>query len=234
MGLNWLKLPPKRLVILGFISLILTISCGWLGWNYHRLQKAELGPVEGFWVLGGSIKREIYVAQLRKETPELPILISQGSKDPCILLIFEREKVAFNNVWLEKCSQNTFDNFYFGLPIIRQWGVHKVKLITSQSHLPRAKLMAEIILNVNGIALELEIVPETGVPGNQEYPLKTVLDVMRTILWSPFSQIIGPKCNKMTELIEVNLDSWLKQGFVCESQANLTIPHRKSSIVDHL
>ncbi len=224
MGLNLFKLIRGRWLILGIISFILTLSCSWLWWNYARLQTAKSYPVEAFWVLGGSINREIYVAKLRQQVPHIPILISQGSKEPCILLLFQREKAILDNVWLELCGKNTFGNFYFGVPIMRQWGIHKVKLITSQSHLPRAKLMAEIILNVNGIALELDIVPEKGVPGNREFPLKTFLDVTRMIFWSPLSQIITPQCNKITQLTEVNLNDWYKQGFACEFQGQLKIP----------
>jgi uncharacterized SAM-binding protein YcdF (DUF218 family) len=185
---------------------------------------AKSYPVELFWVLGGSINREIYVGQLRKEKPNIPILISQGSQEPCILLIFQHFKVALDHVWLEKCGQDTFANFYFGLPFLTKWGIHKVKLITSQSHLPRAKLMAQIILNFHGIALEVEVVPEKGVPGNREFPLKTALDVTRILLWTPLSQIISPQCKKVTELIDVNLNDWYEKRFGCESQVKFKIP----------
>jgi hypothetical protein len=188
--------------------------------------------VEAFWVLGGSINREIYVAQLRRQYPDIPILISQGSQEPCIVLIFEREKVAVNldNVWLEKCSKNTFGNFYFGIPIMRQWEIHKVKLITSQSHLPRAKLMAQIISSVNGIALELDVVPEKGVPGNQEFVLKTFLDVIRILFWSPLSLINTPQCHNMTNLSEVNLNYWYQQGFGCELQGKIPISKKRNKL----
>ncbi len=224
MGLNKFNWYKWRFRIIVIISFLLTIIFTWLGWNYSRLQNAQSYPVEAFWVLGGSIKREIYVAELRQNNPDMPILISQGSKDPCILLIFQRTQVPLDRVWLEKCGQNTFGNFYFGVPILRQWEIHKVKLITSASHLPRAKWMAQAILSFNGIAVEVEIVPETGTPGNREFALKTWLDVTRSVLWAPLSQIISPKCGDVTKLVDVDLNFWYKEGFGCEAQGQIKIP----------
>ena len=178
-------------------------------------------PVDAFFVLGGSIRREIYVAQLAKRYPGTPILISQGSKDPCILLIFKREEARLEKVWLEKCADSTFGNFFFGVPILHRLGVHKVKLITSSTHLPRAQWLSQILLGARGIWVDLEIVEEQGVPGNHESTIKTALDVTRSLLWAPFSQIISPPCWSITKLEKVNLQKWRKKGFECERQGGV-------------
>lgn len=62
---------------MSIISLILGI---WLLINTLSLGLAVSQPVDAFFVLGGSIQREIYVAQLDQKYPEIPILISQGSQ----------------------------------------------------------------------------------------------------------------------------------------------------------
>lgn len=85
----------------------------WLLGNAIALLQAARGPVDAYLVLGGSIPREIYVASIAKQYPDIPILISQGSPDPCIVLIFERDGAPMSRVWLEKCARSTFDNFYF-------------------------------------------------------------------------------------------------------------------------
>ncbi len=177
--------------------------------------------VDAIFVLGGSIRREIYAAQLAKEFPELPILISQGSKDPCIWRIFQREGAPFAKIWLENCANSTFDNFFFGVPILSRWGVHKVKLVTSGSHLPRAKWLGQIHLGSRGIAVELETVPEMGIPGNREFVWKTRLDVTRSLIWAVFSQLIGPPCFRVTNLAEVDLNAWNQTGFECEHQGGV-------------
>ena len=59
------------------ISLILGI---WLLINTLSLGFAASRPVDAFFVLGGSIQRKIYVAQLAQKYPEIPILILQLAK----------------------------------------------------------------------------------------------------------------------------------------------------------
>ncbi|QSJ19541.1 YdcF family protein [Nostoc sp. UHCC 0702] len=209
-------------------QLLQKLGCGlciifviWLTFTTIALVFASSEPVDGFFVLGGSIRREIYIAQQAKQYPQTPILISQGSKDPCIWLIFQREAADVQNVWLEKCANSTFDNFYYGIPILRRWGVHKIKLITSPTHLPRAKWMAQILFGAHGIWVEPDIVEELGIPGNQESWGKTVLDITRSLLWAVLSQIIQPQCSNVTKLAEVDMQAWQLQGFKCEHQGGV-------------
>lgn len=209
---------PARLRRLVFgICLILG---SWLIVNTITILSASWGSVDAFFVLGGSIQREIYVARLAKQYPQIPILISHGSPDPCILLIFQRQAAQIQKVWLENCADSTFDNLYYGIPILRSWKAHKVKLITSPTHLPRAKWLAQILLGVNGMWVEVEIVQEQGIPGNRESWVKTGLDVTRSLLWAPISLFIQPQCS-LTRLADVNLAAWQRRGFRCERQGNI-------------
>jgi len=205
------KLPCGVCVILGVWLICTTIT----------LVSASSQPVDALFVLGGSIQREIYVAIESKKYPNIPILISHGSLQPCIWLLFQREATAFENVWLEDCANSTWENFYYGVPILRRWGVHKVKLITSPTHLPRAQWMAQIILGANGIWVEPDIVQEQGIPGNHEFWQKTGLDVTRSLLWGILSQIIQPQCSKVTRLAKVDMEAWHNHGFKCEYQGKL-------------
>jgi uncharacterized SAM-binding protein YcdF (DUF218 family) len=193
----------------------------WLGTIALSLSLSSTKPVDGILVLGGSVRREIYAAQLAKQFPQVPILISQGSADPCIWLIFERSQAPVDRVWLEHCAESTFGNFYFAVPILRQWQAHKVKLITSGSQATRAKLLAQILLGAHGIAVETDVVQEIGIPGNRESYLKTGLDVTRSLGWAVVSQFYSPKCVNILPLRSVDLKAWRKQGFVCERQGDL-------------
>lgn len=206
-----------RLAILGF-CLIIGI---WLINLTLTLQAAAKKPVDALFVLGGSITREIHVAELAKQYPQIPILISKGSQDPCILLIFQRAKASLENVWVEKCADSTFGNFYYSLPILQKWQAHKVLLITSPTHLPRAQWMAQIILGAKGIWVELDIVKEKGIPGNRENNFVTALDVTRSLLWAIIGQFYSPQCAEVRPLSEVNLVEWKAKGFKCERQGNL-------------
>jgi uncharacterized SAM-binding protein YcdF (DUF218 family) len=213
----WRSLKIPVLLILGILSLSLLFNL-----TFKLLRNAAM-PVDAFLVLGGSVNREIYAAKLAGQEPDIPILISSGSDDPCILLIFNNEQARLEQVFLEKCAESTFGNFWFSLPILINWQVHKVKLITSDTHLPRAKWLANIILGAHGIWVELDIAPEFGIPGNYESTIKTIIDLTRSLGWAYLSQLyfLKPHCQKVNRLQDVDLTFWLKKGFVCEKQAEL-------------
>ncbi|WP_238393087.1 YdcF family protein [Myxacorys almedinensis] len=189
---------------------------GWVVSIWLSLWIASSSPVDAVLVLGGSIQREIAAAQLANGSPTTPILISQGSSDPCIRSVFQQAHAPVDQVWLEKCARSTFDNVCFSLPTLRSWKVHHVKLITSESHLPRAVWLAQIVLGAHRIWVEPAIVAEPGVPGNREFGWKTGLDVARSLVWAGMSQVYSPRCSNMVRLNEVDLTAWARQGFSCE------------------
>ena len=193
----------------------------WLLINTIALYHAAHSPIDALFVLGGSIRREIYASHLLQQNPNLPVLISQGSSAPCVRLLFQRSAVPIERVWLEQCANSTFDNFYYSLPILQQWRVHRIKLITSQTHLPRAQWLAQIILGAHGIWVETEVAPEQGVPGNRESLLKTGLDVARSLVWAGLSQFYSPRCPHLLSLPQVDLKVWRDRGFRCEHQAEI-------------
>lgn len=214
----------RRYYLKTITYLLLGFTVFSLIWNSTvKLYFNSLKPVDAYLVLGGSIIREVYVSKIAQ--PDIPIIISKGSDDPCIFYIFEREKAPMNNVWLEKCADSTFGNFFFSIPILKKWGVHKVKVFTSKKHFPRAKIMAKILFYTQGLALELETVKEKkGIPGNHENKLKTFLDVTRSLMWAVGAQVINPHCDNVIKLSEVDLNWWQKQGFECESRGKVKIP----------
>lgn len=210
----------RKTLLLIFLPIISSLLV-WLVGNTILLHSASKAAVDAYLVLGGSIKREIYIAQVAKQYPQTPILISAGSKDPCIVGLFQRVNAPLEQVWLEHCAKSTFGNFYFTLAILEKWGVQHIKLVTSPTHLPRAKWLAQIILGAHGIWVETDIVEEVGIPGNQESRLKTGLDVIRSLMWAVGSQVIEAKCTDVVKLPQVNMTQWCKDGFHCEHQAKL-------------
>lgn len=213
--------PVRRIISTAGLLLTVTVL-GWLALNTITLQSRAEGAIDAVLVLGGSIRREIYAAELAKQYPQTPILISQGSQDPCIWLIFQRAGAPIQQVILEKCAQSTFGNFYFALPILHRWQVRKLKVITSPTHLPRAQWLAQILLGSHGIWVDVELVREQGIPGNRESWLKTAIDVTRSLIWAPISQFYQPQCAAITPLASVDVESWQRRGFACEHQAHLT------------
>lgn len=210
----------KRVVF--FVAVLVALGLlGWLLNNMRRLELARDRPLDAILVLGGSIKREIYAAKLAKQYPDVPILISQGADPPCVWLIFDRANAPMQEVWLERCATSTFDNYQFTCPLLQQWGAKHVKIITSPTHLPRAKWLGQIILGSHGMWVEMDLVEEQGVPGNREFWGKTALDVTRSLAWAGISQVHSPQCHDVQPLTAVDMDRWEREGFTCEHQGNL-------------
>ncbi|MCT7970654.1 YdcF family protein [Laspinema olomoucense] len=207
-------------VILIFF-LILSILGGLAAVQITRLQSAASGSSDAILVLGGSIKREMYVTQFAKQNPDIPIVISQGSASPCVQLIFDRDRAPAKNVWLERCAYSTFTNFTFSGELLKQWDVKKVKVITSQTHLPRAKWLAHILLGAKGIAVEIETVQEEGIPGNKEFWLKTALDVTRSLIWAIIEPYYSTECQQVERLSEIDITQWQSEDYQCEHQGQL-------------
>lgn len=189
------------------------------------LPAASNSQLDAIFVLGGSIRREVYVAKLankrQQSNQSIPILISGGADPPCTVKVFNLFNSPKENVWLEKCATSTFDNFYFSVPILEQWQTRKIKLITSKTHMPRAAWLAKILFGAKGIWVEVDLAEEIGVPANQESTIKTILDVTRSLLWAVVSQLYTIQCDRLQPLKAVDMERWKKRGFDCEHQSDL-------------
>lgn len=210
-----------RLVLLGLVGLMMVSAIATL----FQLRAAAARPVDAYLVLGGSIRREIYMAE---QAPNVPVLVSSGSADPCIRILFEQNGAPLSQVWLEKCARSTLGNYTFGLPILQRWQARHVRLVTSATHLPRALWMAQILLGAHGIWVEPDLVTEQGVPGNRESPLKTGLDLARSLGWAVVSQVYQPDCDQVIRLSDVSLADWQAKGFTCEHQGGIESSSRRS------
>ncbi len=187
-----------------------------------NLRSARTAPTDAYVVLGGSIRREIHMAQVASTlSPAPPILISAGSSDPCIRLLFEQAGASLDQIWLENCAESTFGNFVFSVPVVERWGARHVTLVTSGSHSRRALTLARILFGARGIWVEPLLVEETGIPGNRETLAKTTLDISRSLLWAVVAQVHKPTCNRLVPLAEVDLAQWRQRGFKCEHQAGI-------------
>ena len=206
---------PKTIVGFGVIALIILIISTSLGirvWLHAQM------PLDGVLVLGGSIRREMYIA----ETPTLPrpIVISGGSPSYCIQQLFQRHQTNPAQIWLEPCANSTFANFQFAAPLLEQLKVKHLLLITSGSHMARASKLGRIMLGFRGIAIQDYSVSEQGIPANQESGLKTILDLSRGLAWGILSPLLPPKnCPGVVSLATIQ-DQTIAP-VPCESQAGI-------------
>ena len=219
---RWWRQGVRRQRWLGLVLLLgLTI---WGSSLATQLYRHAQQPPDAVLVLGGSIRREIIIADAVAQGNSLPVLISHGAAPPCTRLVFERVAAPIDQVWLETCAESTFDNYRYSLPTLKAWGAQHVVVVTSPTHLPRAEWLARLLLSSHGIWVEMQLVEEIGIPANVETPLKTVLDVGRSLAWAIISQIYRPICDNVFPLSSVDLAEWADQGFQCEHQADIQIP----------
>jgi hypothetical protein len=223
--LKWRRFKRNSMIILlAFILLIVSK----IVWNLAiLLPENSQKPVDAILVLGGSIQREIYVGKIATQYPNLPIIISGGSDAPCVFQIFDYYNAPIDNVWLENCAKSTFGNFLFSIALLKQKQAHKVLVITSPTHIPRSKYLAYIHLGTQGIAIEMKVIKERGIPGNWESDLKTALDVTRSILWVFAAQIIQPSCASVVNLTNINWLAWEQQGYGCEKQRQIKLKEKR-------
>ncbi len=203
------------------LGLLLTVAIA-TSITFGNLWRSSQRSTDAYLVLGGSIRREMHMAELARTfaNPQ-PILVSAGSVDPCIRLLFEQAGAALEQVWLEHCAESTFGNFVYSVPLLESWDVRHVTLVTSGSHTHRAVTLARILFGAQGIWVEPLIVDEIGIPGNQESALKTTVDVGRSLLWALVARVYKPTCSQVVPLASVDLEQWRQTGFKCEHQAGI-------------
>ncbi len=201
-----------------FICLCLVGLAGFVIYKLIDLSIAESQAADCVLVLGGPPTRDIFAAKLAKERPERKILIS-GSPDPCTWLVFDKAHAPKENVWLEHCSKNTFENFIYSTPILKRWGVRKILLVTDEPQLKRALPMAKVMLGSKGIAVQLELSPHGGGEAPR-YPI--YLEELAAVCWAFVGQIVEPKCSNVSHLSEVDMKYWYKKGFTCQQQADVS------------
>jgi uncharacterized SAM-binding protein YcdF (DUF218 family) len=166
-----------------------------------RLWFYSTQPLDGVLVLGGSPRRELYVAKYASALPH-PIIVSGGSPAACIQFFFTRFEMSQGDVWVEPCATSTFENYLFTIPFLETHQVHHVLVITSGDHRLRAERLGRIMLGFRGIAMTIRSVEEVGSPGNHETRLKMILDPLRGFLWGLFSSVLPAKSCPYIQALE--------------------------------
>jgi uncharacterized SAM-binding protein YcdF (DUF218 family) len=188
-------------------------------WRAVQLFQAEALTSQGYLVLGGVAYREQFAADEKKLHPDRTVLISGGSPDPCIYLMFQKRNASMQGVWLEHCAKNTFENFVYALPILEKLKLRKITLVTDYPQVQRAWPVAIILFMSHGIAVELHELPENG--GDYKSELEIVGLATMACGWALISQVYQPTCEHLTHLPDTDMKMWLQRGFECEQQTGV-------------
>lgn len=172
---NRLRRGRKRwLVTLGLILPL-------LGWSAYRQIKSTLTPAEAIVVLGGALDREAFAANFAQRHPHLPIWVSSGSNPEYAEWLFlEEAGIPSTRLHLNYDAVDTVTNFTTLIEDLKAQRIEKIYLITSSYHMPRARVIGEIILGSQGIVFEPVAVP-SQIPA--EPWRKTVRDGVRAMVW---------------------------------------------------
>jgi uncharacterized SAM-binding protein YcdF (DUF218 family) len=172
--------PPKRRRLLFKCSIGLLPVLLFFGWWGYRYLKSQLQPPEAILVLGGSPQREVYAASLARREPDLDIWVSSGSNPEYANWVFSNAGIHPNRVHLDYRAVDTVTNFTTLVDDLQQQGIDSIYLVTSDFHMLRAWIVAEIVLGSRGIAIRTISVPTTNV---KEPAFKVVRDGARAMVW---------------------------------------------------
>jgi len=138
---------------------------------------------EAVLVLGGSPDRERFAAQFAQTHPELPIWISGGSNPEYAEMVFAEAGVNWERVHLDYQAVDTVTNFTTVVTALEAEGINSLYLLTSDYHMPRARLIGQIVLGSRGIQFQPVAIPSQKAPESPESWGKNLRDGARAVLW---------------------------------------------------
>ncbi len=170
---------PKKLCLWAGALLI---AAPFAGITYLRYQQQFLEPSVAI-VLGGAPEREQFAAQFAKEHPSVRIWVSSGSNREYAQWVFDEAQVP-NEQWaLDYQAVDTVTNFTTLIEKLEDRRIDQVYLITSDYHMRRASLVAQIVLGSRGINFKPVEIPAEDAPERPETMAREVRDGARSLLW---------------------------------------------------
>jgi len=152
------------------------------GIAYLRYQQRFLDPPVAL-VLGGAPEREQFAAQFAKAHPNVRIWVSSGSNPEYARWVFDQANVP-NEQWaLDYQAVDTVTNFTTLVGKLKTRQIDQVYLITSDYHMRRASVVAQIVLGSRGINFKPVAIPTKDEPERPETLARDVRDGMRSLFW---------------------------------------------------
>lgn len=157
--------------------LLLLLALLWFG--YQQI-KSLLRPPQAMLVLGGALEREQFAAEFSRSRPDVQIWITGGSNPEYAQWLFAEAGVDLSRLHLDYRATDTVTNFTSVVDDLKAQGIDKIYLITSDYHMPRARVIATIVLGSRSIEFKPVAVPSDREPEPME---KAVRDGVRAMLW---------------------------------------------------
>lgn len=161
---------------------LLILVSPFAGMAYLHYQQQFLHPSVAL-VLGGAPEREQFAAQFAKTHPDVEIWVSSGSNPEYAQWVFDQAHIPTDQWQLDYQAVDTVTNFTTLVDKLQSRQIDEVYLITSDYHMRRASVVAQIVLGSRGIGFQpIAVTTENG-PERPETLLKEVRDGVRSLLW---------------------------------------------------
>ena len=175
---NSRRLPNP--LTLSLLTAMLTLPV--MGIVWRQSQPSSLQPSVAL-VLGGAPEREQFAAQFAKSHPNVEIWVSSGSNPEYAQWVFDQAQVPANQWRLDYQAVDTVTNFTTLVDRLQAREIHEVYLITSDYHMRRASVVAQIVLGSRGIQFQPVAIQTEEVPERPETWVREVRDGARSLLW---------------------------------------------------
>ncbi|MDV3351364.1 YdcF family protein [Leptothoe sp. LEGE 181152] len=174
----------KQTVFAGMVGILLI----WLGSIAIKFEMAahQAPEPEAILVLGGGAGREERAAELAKNNSELSVWISSGKRLPeAAYAVFQAKGIRRERVYLDYQATDTVTNFTTLAPQFKENNIQHIYVVTSDFHMPRAKVIGTIVLGHSGMTFTPVSVP-TSQPAESWF--RIVRDGSRSFLWTVSGQ----------------------------------------------
>lgn len=152
-----------------------------LFWVGQSQVKAKLREPQAILVLGGDAAREHFAADFASDHPDLEIWVSSGTNPEYAQWLFQEAKIDPDRVHLDYQAVDTVTNFTTVVEDLKQEGVESVYLVTSDYHMRRATIIAQVVFGRHDIAFQpLPVPSEHDV---SEPLVQGIRDGARAVLW---------------------------------------------------
>lgn len=149
---------------------------------YTRYQQQFLTPSVAL-VLGGAPERERFAAQFAKTHPSVEIWVSSGSNPEYAKWVFDEADIPSEQWHLDYKAVDTVTNFTTLIDQLDTKNIDEVYLLTSDYHMRRASIVAQIVLGSRGIAFKPIEIPTDHTPQRPETVVRDIRDGARSLLW---------------------------------------------------
>lgn len=167
-------------MVLGGMLLAGLVLLGSIGLKHQRA-RAQAPEPQAILVLGGGTGREEAAAHLAATRPDLSVWVSSGDRNStAAYTIFRRAGVSPSRVYLDYQATDTVTNFTTLAPQLRQRGYRHIYVVTSDFHIPRARVIGTLVLGHQSMTFTPLAVPSDR---PTEPWVKLVRDGGRSLLW---------------------------------------------------